>query len=169
MRKELKIKRDLDKLLSILKQSGNTVEIDTSKIITEVISADPLPKYWEAEATLCMLQKPTGFITKKCKREVCENIFGTSYRAVAYCSDHCRIKELASYGINWDPSKTLVERWGGEFPLLVPHQALELIYKMVQDVLNIETHEVVQNDQEHIELQTPEKLELLPLKSMPEF
>jgi hypothetical protein len=169
MKKELKVKRDLDKLLSILKQSGNTVEIDTSKIITEVVSADPLPKYWGAEATLCMLQKPTGFITKKCKREVCENIFGTSYRAVAYCSDHCRIKELASYGIKWDPSKPLVERWGGEFPLLVPHQSLELIHKMVQDVLKDETHEVVQDGQEHIELQISRKPELLPLKSMQEF
>lgn len=132
MSEDIKMKRNLAKLAKLM---GPAAPVSPEKITREMArearATKPSPIY-EAEAVLLMLEQPARFMVKPCKREECKEPFGTNYRSVAYCSDNCRIKELKTMGILWNPSKRPEERWGGEAPLLIPPAALKMLIHLAQ-------------------------------------
>lgn len=132
MSEDIKMQRNLKKLAALM---GTAAPLAPEKITRETArearATKPSPLY-DAEAVLLFLQKPARFMVKPCKREECQEPFGTNYRGVGYCSDNCRIKELKRFGIQWDPSKTPEERWQGEAPLLIPPEALKVLIHLAQ-------------------------------------
>lgn len=94
------------------------------------------PAHWEIEAVLRSLEKPAAFTYKKCKR--CGEMFGTNYRAVAYCSDHCRQVGFQNQtGIRWNPLRSTPEqRWGGEPPLIVSPDVLKKLLPWAEHLVS---------------------------------
>lgn len=128
MRQELKIARAMAKFAQLAQQAGQTVETpkDIQAAATEIVHQRKNPEpYYEAEAVLLFLEKPARFAFKPCKR--CNEMFGTNYRSVAYCSDNCRKKSLAKIGIRWDPTKSPEERWAGEAPVILPPPVVKFL------------------------------------------
>jgi hypothetical protein len=137
VRQELKIARQMQKFAALAAKAGHTVELpkDIKAATAEVIAVrKTLPPLYEAEAVLLALEKPARFEYKICKREECKEPFGTNYRAVAYCSDNCRAKELAKIGIHWNPSKPPELRWGGEPPLIIPPSVVKLLRSLLSQL-----------------------------------
>lgn len=130
MSPDIALQRQIKKAMALLGDAAPKIEI-TKAVVKEARANKPNP-FYEAEAVLLFLEKPARFLQKECKRKECGEWFGTNYRAVAYCSDNCRIKELAAVGIEWDPSKRPEERWGGEEPLLIPPAALKALLALAQ-------------------------------------
>lgn len=131
MRADKKLARAMEKFIAQASQAGHDLSQFTQHKETIVEESRgykhrPSP-YMEAEAVLRCLEKPGQFEFKLCKREECREPFGTNYRAVAYCSDHCRSKDLQKTGIRWDPTKSPEERWGGEPPLIIPPAAVRTL------------------------------------------
>lgn len=152
MRADKKIERQLEQHLALLQSMGadiSELKVDTKQVVAEVIlDKKKLPPYWDAEATLWMLCKPEGFVTKKCRRDGCENIFATSYKSVAYCTDHCRIKQLEAYGLQWDPTKSPEERWSGEPPLIVPDNVLRIVAQLLASMHAVDSDNQTQLETE---------------------
>lgn len=117
MKQELKTKRNIEKLAALL-----GLNTDTATVTKHALEDT---NYQPAEATLYFLENPKAFMKKECKR--CGEVFGTSYHAVAYCSDNCRIKALQNVGLQWTPGKRAQDRWAGQPPLLIPPAALKLL------------------------------------------
>lgn len=90
----------------------------------------------QAEGVLLHLVKPTRFVSKKCKREGCGEVFGTSYLAVAYCSDNCRAKDLeAQTGIRWNPHTDHYQNLGAERPLVIGPAAYKALVEFAEYIL----------------------------------
>jgi hypothetical protein len=90
----------------------------------------------QAEGVLLHLLKPTRFMSKKCKRPECGETFGTSYRAVAYCSDNCRARHLESQtGIRWNPHTDRYRNLDGERPLVIGPKAYAVLVEFAQHIL----------------------------------
>lgn len=148
MKKETKIQKGMEQLLAAMKAKGvNTPEIDTASVAKESLAQRPDPSY-DAEAVLLFLEKPARFLFKPCK--FCEEMFGTNYRGVGYCSDNCRIRALQKLGISWDPGKAQEERWGGEPPLIIPpaaiHKLLQLVSLQEDVVIDNPPHEDIDHN-----------------------
>jgi hypothetical protein len=89
----------------------------------------------DAEAVLAFIEKPARFAFKPCKR--CGEMFGTSYRSVAFCGDNCRARYLLeTSGIRWNPHKPPEERWGGEPPMILPPLAVKILLQAAQQQSN---------------------------------
>lgn len=150
MRTDKKKERATQKLIELLKSQGKLTEDKAIEISNEPLVADD--SYLEAEAVLLSLEKPARFTTKVCKE--CGEAFGTDYRAVAYCSDHCRAKALKRIGILWNYHKHPRERWGSPFarvepPLVIPPDVLKQMAGLLES-------------QRTTEYQAPQEPELLP-------
>lgn len=93
-------------------------------------------KLLQAEGVLLHLIKPTRFISKTCKRKECGEVFGTSYRAVAYCSDNCRAKDLeAQTGIRWNHHTDRYQNLGAERPLVIGPAAYKALVEFAEYIL----------------------------------
>lgn len=118
-----------NKLAALLAGTANKVENHVVTQAVEEVRSENFrpPAFWDAEAVLRSLERPAAFTYKRCKR--CGEMFGTNYRAVAYCSDHCRgVAFQNQTGIRWNPLRATPEqRWGGEPPLIVPPSVLQLL------------------------------------------
>lgn len=128
MRQDLKIARAMQKFAKLAEQAGKPIEVpkDLKTAATEIVHQRKNPDpYYEAEGLLLFLEKPARFAFKPCKR--CNEMFGTNYRSVAYCSDNCRKRSLAEIGIRWDPSKSPEERWSGEPPIILPPSVVKFL------------------------------------------
>lgn len=120
-------------------------------------------KMLQSEGVLLHLLKPTRFVSKKCKREECGEVFGTSYRAVAYCSDNCRAKDLENQtGIRWNPHTDRYQNLQGERPLVVGPQAYQTLIEFAQWILRENN---LQIDQSHIQSVVESEPESLPEQS----
>lgn len=127
MRANKRADRSMNKLGALLAEYGVSQEV-----IEEVKENAPSNKEAisrQGEAVLLFLEHPAKFTAKLCRR--CEEAFGTNYRAVAYCSDSCRAKDMEkALGVKWDWLKSEEERWGGEAPLIIPPPALQKIQQL---------------------------------------
>lgn len=156
MKRQTKVSKATDVLLAAMKSAGiNTNTIDVVAVKQESLAQKPLPHY-EAEAVLSFLEKPARFAFKPCK--FCSEMFGTNYRSVAYCTDHCRIRGLRKHGIIWSSSKSPEQRWGGEPPLVIPPEAVRILLQSARQIGLNEELEMQQNIEfSHSDLPLPEK------------
>lgn len=129
MRASKKADRAMEQLAALLTKHGMAVEQVEAIKETAPTSRDAISR--QAEAVLLFLETPAKFTTKLCKR--CGEAFGTNYRAVSFCSDNCRAREMEKQlGIKWNWYKPEEERWGGEPPLVIPPPALQKIQQLLQ-------------------------------------
>ena len=137
-KKERSIAKAMAGLASLMVSRGIQTDItvaNAKEVAREVTISKPLPLN-DAEAVLSFIEKPARFAFKPCKR--CGEMFGTSYRAVAYCGDNCRAKHLLeTTGIRWDPHKSAEERWGGEPPQVLPPLAVAKLLQIAQQQNNL--------------------------------
>jgi hypothetical protein len=136
----------MEKLIAQAKAAGHDLSKFAEKKhqvvqAVEVASTRQLPAYYEAEALLLALEKPARFMYKTCKREECQEPFGTNYRGVGYCSDNCRAKALEKIGIRWTPGKNPEDRWGGEPPLILPPAVVKLLAQQLAFLLQSSSEE----------------------------
>jgi hypothetical protein len=132
----IKVARALAKLAALTAQikGEEAPELNHKELVAAVKeerASRPKAGSMDAEAVLLFLRKPAAFTFKVCKRTECGEAFGTDYHAVAYCSDRCRVKSLAAVGLQWDPTKSPEQRWGGEPPLLLPPEAVSVLLGLV--------------------------------------
>lgn len=106
MKQSKKEERNRQKLAELF---GMQEHLPTEPTPSQNIVADN--KSREAEAVAAYLEKPKEFTKRTCKWSECGEIFAANRGNVAYCSDTCRQKFLASMGIIWDPTKDPRERW----------------------------------------------------------
>lgn len=92
----------------------------------------------DAESLLAFL-RGDYFTHKVCKN--CDGDFLTDYGSVAYCSDACRIEQLRKWGIDWDVTKPLHERWGNRIPLTLGPEMIELAEAALNRLLAIHSQE----------------------------
>lgn len=128
--------RSMQKLAAMLAQHGFDQQVIEE--VKETAPTDRMAISRQGEAVLAFLETPAKFTTKICKREACQQPFGTNYRSVAYCSDNCRSRAVSEMmGVKWDWTRaTEEERWGGEPPLIIPPAALQKIQKYVEFFLD---------------------------------
>jgi len=143
-RKKTTQEKAVAKLAALL--GGSVSQTDVSTAVEE-IRADRLrtPAYWDIESVLRCIEKPAAFTYKKCKR--CNEMFGTNYRGVAYCSDSCRASAFEQQtGIKWNYERSSPEqRWGGEPPLVVPPAVFKKLLPWAQHIVAIQNQEQYQN------------------------
>jgi hypothetical protein len=126
LKESKKTERRLDNVLGMLAELGVNVDASTVK---ERVKAYVPPPSDALEGVLASIHRPGDYLYRCCKRESCKQPFGSNYRAVAYCSDRCRISDFESTtGIKWS-NKSPEERWGGEPPLVIPP---DVIFKMLR-------------------------------------
>jgi hypothetical protein len=174
---EIKASRAIQKLIAQAAAAGRDLsqyQNRTKELVQEARTYKPDPMY-AAEALLLCIQKPARFMFKNCKREECKEPFGTNYRAVGYCSDHCRARDLEKIGIQWDPTKRPEERWGGEPPLVIPPDAVKTLRRLLS-VLHDDDDELPQQSKELeiVEVDLPQLddqnktiLQQLPVQELP--
>lgn len=132
MKVETRARKDAAKLAAWLKANGHD-ELKVESALKEAPDHTDKPML-EVEGVLLYLNKPTKFLSKKCK--ACKEPFLSNYHAVAYCSNACRAKTLfAETGIPWNPHKTPAERWGGEAPILIPPAAIKKLRNFAESLL----------------------------------
>lgn len=135
MKPEKKAERTLQKLQEYLLATGVDPEALKQAQQTPVQSRDE--SSLEAEAVLAYVDNPKSFLRKVCKR--CEEPFLANFQSVAYCSDHCRSRALAQLGVQWNPHRSMQDRWRGNPPMIVPAAALRQIASLAtQASLQIE-------------------------------
>lgn len=168
MRPAKKADRAFAQLAKMLADFG--VEQETIEEIKETAPTNSLAISRQGEAVLLWLESPAKFTTKVCKREACQQPFGTNYRSVAYCSDNCRSRDVSNMlGIKWDWTRASEEeRWGGEPPLIIPPAAMKNLLKYVRffaDTLptQIQTQNLPESTTEYLDQarQTAEQLPAL--------
>lgn len=128
--------RAMAKFARLAQQIGGSIQAPDIQAATAELAEKrhELPAFYEAEGVLRFLEKPASFTVKICKREGCKEPFGTNYRAVAYCSDNCRRRDLERTGIRWNPHKPPEERWQGEPPLVLPPQVIRALIALLSQV-----------------------------------
>lgn len=91
----------------------------------------------QKECVLELIRQPQSYTAKRCRR--CGEHFGSSYSAVAYCSDTCRSKAFTEQtGVEWNWSgKTQIELWGGEPPRIIN----PTLWRNLRELLEILSHE----------------------------
>lgn len=138
MRIEKKQQRKTEKAVTGLKEFLIAMGQDPDKV-EKVFDETPLhsdEKMLQAEGVLLHLLQPTRFISKTCKRPECGEVFGTSYRAVGYCSDNCRAKDLERQtGIRWNPHIDRYRNLQGERPLVIGPEAYKALIEFAQYIL----------------------------------
>lgn len=97
----------------------------------------PLNRSLQAEGVLQALmvqdypERP--MVARKCK--ACHEVFRTSYKSNAYCSDLCRRDGLKSFGIDWHHeynTKSEIDEWAGRIPAYtIPPAALRVMKYLV--------------------------------------
>jgi hypothetical protein len=106
-------------------------------------------KILQAEGVILHLQKPTRFVTKKCKRKQCGELFATSYVSVAYCSNVCRGKDLESQtGIHWNPHIDRYQNLQAEPPMVIGPQAYKVLIEFAEYILAQRNQIQIQEDLE---------------------
>jgi hypothetical protein len=121
MRASIRKARQDAKALELLAKLGHDtsqVEITTSP---EDMDRREENRTLQAEAAIQFLRRPQKFIHKQCAYSECGEFFAADYSSVAYCSWVCRNKDfekIMGVPVDWG-AKNLVERWGGEPPLIV--------------------------------------------------
>ena len=123
----------------IAKMKALLGDFDAKALQREIPVDTPLVRSLHMEATLNVLEFPAKpMLTKTCKRELCEEVFMTGYRAVAYCTDECRRLDLRQvYGIDvvdgFYRGKNGEDVWGGRTPpFIVPPDALKVMKYLVE-------------------------------------
>lgn len=170
MRPSKRAQRKTDKAVTGLKDFLIAMGQDPDKV-EKAFDEAPMhsdEKMLQAEGVLLHLLKPARFISKKCKRKECGETFGTSYRAVAYCSDNCRAKDLeAQTGIRWNPHTDRYRNLDAERPLVIGPQAYQRLIEFARYILaenNIVVHEEI--NQNHLPEQNVPTL--VPAESEPD-
>lgn len=144
MKKLTATERQIQKVLNLVNKHEESIgkaktEIDVRTVAKEAIELgnDSERAFYTADAVLQFIEKPARFTKKKCKWDVCTEVFFTNYRAVSFCSNHCRARYLRTQiGIEWDPTKTEQERWGGEPPLVIPPHVVKKLLPFAQAILD---------------------------------
>lgn len=137
-----KLDKDTRALMKMAAKLGALgVTVDTEQI-QESIKITPITESDKLESVLASIRRPGDYTYRTCKRLSCQQPFGSNYRAVAYCSDFCRIRDFeATTGIEWLSNRTPEQRWGGEPPLIIPP---DVVYRMFEYAKLILHHAEVQ-------------------------
>lgn len=119
----------------------------------------------EAESVLYYIAvRGKGFSSREC--EECQQPFASTYLAVSYCSNVCRFKSLAKFGIAWNVyGKTDLERWGGKIPKTIGPEAFRAAVTVIENLQEEEAaseedlvDEEVDLDEEEFEVMVQEIL-----------
>lgn len=170
MKQSTKQKRALEKLAELTKKYGGG-EINVTEAQSYMHQA-AVSESEKLEGVLASLRRPGDYTYRRCKRESCGAPFGANYRAVAYCSDVCRIRDFeATTGIKWNGNKSPEERWGGEPPVVITPDVLATMLPYAERLIQ-EFHRLGMTKQEltaQIEAsKTPDIPEHTPEETAPE-
>jgi hypothetical protein len=106
--------------------------IDPSKLAN--ISTDK----WEDDSSYsaeAALSDRKGWYSKNCKG--CDRVFQAEYKFVSYCSNRCRKVALQEIGIDWNPEKSIEERWKPYRPSMVVPPEVIIIENEIPEQLKL--------------------------------
>lgn len=131
----------------------------------------PLTRTMQAEGILHALnmqeypERPMA--SRKCKD--CNEVFRTSYKSNAYCSDLCRRSGLKSFGIDWNHrynTKSEVDEWAGRVPpYTVPPEVLRIMKYLVLEAEEVKGAPIEPWRPKHVARLNDWKVELDSLES----
>lgn len=137
MKANAKAARLLQKNLEMLKAKG--IELDlggaTPKELAGTRKNSTQSQSHAVDALLRSIRRPGDFTYRNCKR--CNEVFGSDYAAVAYCSDNCRSKQFtADTGLVYNAQgRTELERWGGEPPSIITPEIMRTMLPFAKKIL----------------------------------
>lgn len=120
------------KMEKALRLAAETLGV-TIESLKPMVAESEEDKMFEAQSVLNWFERAQDFKIIPCRNCGLKFAYDWYFDGIKYCSVHCIRIALQEQGLDWDPTREPLRRWGVSRPAFVPGTLLTLLSKLDSD------------------------------------